>query len=143
MAKIDRFEDFIAWQKARALTATIYKITNEGTFSRDYSLRDQIRRASSSIMANIAEGFERGGHSEFEHFLSIAKASCAELRSHLYIALDAGHLRELEFNKLLRNAEEVGQIITHHSSLITHYSLITSLPVGALLQDDTRSPRLP
>ena len=111
MAKIERFEDFIAWQKARTLTARIYKITNEGAFSRDFSLRDQIRRASSSIMANIAEGFERGGHSEFEHFLSIAKASCAELRSHLYIAIDAGHLTEADFNSLLRDAAEVGQII--------------------------------
>jgi four helix bundle protein len=111
MAKIERFEDFIAWQKARALTARIYKITNEGTFSRDFSLRDQIRRASSSIMANIAEGFERGGRSEFEHFLSIAKASCAERRSHFYIALDAGQVKEADFITLLGDAAEVGQII--------------------------------
>jgi four helix bundle protein len=111
MAKIERFEDFIAWQKARALTAKIYQITNEGSFSRDYALRDQIRRGSSSIMANIAEGFERGGPSEFEHFLSIAKASCAELRSHLYIALDAGHIQEVDFNRLHADAAEVGQII--------------------------------
>jgi four helix bundle protein len=97
--------------KARALTARIYKITNEGTFSRDFSLRDQIRRASSSMMANIAEGFERGGHSEFEHLLSIAKASCAELRSHLYIALDAGHVKDTDFNALIADAAEVGQII--------------------------------
>ena len=82
------------------------RVVSQGTFP-----KDQIRRASSSIMANIAEGFERGGHSESEHFLSIAKASCAELRSHLHIALDAGHLKEPEFNQLLAEAAEVGQII--------------------------------
>ena len=79
--RVERFEDLIAWQKARKLTSRIYKTTNEGEFARDYSLRDQIRRAAVSTMSNIAEGFERGGAAEFHRFLVMAKGSCAELLS--------------------------------------------------------------
>jgi len=96
--KIERFEDFIAWQKARTLTAKIYKVTGEGIFARDFGLRDQMRRAAVSIMSNIAEGFERGRPAEFHQFLSIAKGSCAELRSQLYVSLDAGYLSDPAFN---------------------------------------------
>ena len=109
--KIQRFEDFIAWQKARVLTTTVYQLTSQGGFARDYGLRDQIRRAAVSIMANIAEGFERSGASQFLHFLAIAKASCAELRSHLYVALDVGYLDQAHFELLIGHAVEVGQII--------------------------------
>lgn len=88
MAKrIERFEDFIAWHKARKLTADIYRVTSEGRFARDFGLKDQIRRAAVSSMSNLAEGFERGRPAEFHQFLSIAKASCAELRAQLYVAL--------------------------------------------------------
>jgi four helix bundle protein len=93
-SRIERFEDFIAWQKARVLAAEIYKVTDEGKFARDFGLKDQIRRAAISVMSNIAEGFERGRSAEFHQVLSIAKASCAELRSQLYIALDAGYLNQ-------------------------------------------------
>ena len=109
--KIERFEDFVAWQKARALTAEIYRITEEGKFARDFGLKDQIRRAAVSIMSNIAEGFERGRPAEFHQFLSIAKASCAELRSQLYVALDADYLSQETFSKLMAKAAEVGQVI--------------------------------
>ena len=109
--RIERFEDFIAWQKARALAAEIYKVTDEGKFARDFGLRDQIRRAAVSVMSNIAEGFERGRSTEFHQFLSIAKASCAELRSQLYIALDAGYLNQEIFSGLMMRATEVGQIV--------------------------------
>ena len=88
MSKIERFEDLIAWQKARELTAHIYQITSFGEFARDFGLRDQIRRASVSIMSNIAEGFERFNPNEFHPFLSISKASCGEVRSQLYVATD-------------------------------------------------------
>ncbi len=91
--EIDKFEDLIAWQKARELTKIIYAVTKQGEFSRDFGLRDQIRRSAVSIMSNVAEGFERGGRSEFHQFLVIAKGSCAELRSQLYTALDAGCTR--------------------------------------------------
>ncbi|MEW6126239.1 MAG: four helix bundle protein [Acidobacteriota bacterium] len=109
--RIEQFEDFIAWQKARALTSFIYKVTEEGKFARDYGLKDQIRRASVSIMSNIAEGFERGKATEFHQFLSIAKASCAEFRSQLYVALDAGYLEKPAFDSLMTKAKELGQII--------------------------------
>jgi four helix bundle protein len=62
-------------------------------------------------MSNIAEGFERGGRGEFHQFLSTAKASCAELRSHLYVALDAGYLDQAKFGEMLAQAEEVGRIL--------------------------------
>ena len=88
MSKIQRFEDLIAWQKARELTKEIYTITRQGEFAQDYGLSGQIQRAAVSIMSNVAEGFERGGRGEFQQFLSIAKASCAELRSQLYVGLD-------------------------------------------------------
>ena len=112
MAKIERFEDLVAWQKARQLTMAIYGATREGLFSKDFSLRDQIRGASSSIMSNIAEGFERGGRPEFHQFLVIAKGSCAEVRSQLYVALDAGYLKETEFLRLQSLAVEVAKIVS-------------------------------
>jgi four helix bundle protein len=111
MNKIKRFEDFIAWQKARKLTARIYKATREEEFARDFGLKDQIRRAAVSAMSNIAEGFERGRPSEFHQFLSVAKGSCAEVRSQLYVSLDVGYLNDQTFEELLAMAEEVGQII--------------------------------
>ena len=112
MAKrIERFEDFIAWQKARKLTADIYRVTSEGSFARDFGLKDQIRRAAVSSMSNLAEGFERGRPAEFHQFLSIAKASCAELRAQLYVALDVGYISLSTFDRLMAQATEVGQII--------------------------------
>jgi four helix bundle protein len=109
--KIEKFEDFIAWQKARHLTRQIYRATNLAEFSRDFGLKDQIRRASVSVMSNIAEGFERGRPSEFHQFLSIAKGSCAELRSQLYVALDADYIAEPHFYQLQSTATEVGLVI--------------------------------
>ncbi len=98
--KIEKFEDLIAWQRARDLTKQIYEITKQGEFQRDFGLRDQMRRASVSVMSNIAEGFERGGRSEFHQFLVIAKGSCAELRSQLYVALDVGYVDQKTFQNL-------------------------------------------
>ncbi len=109
--RIERFEDFIAWQKARKLTADIYRITSEGNFARDFGLKDQIRRAAVSSMSNLAEGFERGRPAEFHQFLSVAKGSCAELRTQLYVALDVGYLKLSTFNVLMAEATEVGQIL--------------------------------
>jgi four helix bundle protein len=111
VAKAERFEDLIAWQKARALAGTIYRATDSGAFSRDFGLRDQIRRAAVSIMSNIAEGFERGGRPEFHHFLVIAKASCAEVRSQLYLAKDVGYLADDQFNQLHDQAAETARVI--------------------------------
>jgi four helix bundle protein len=109
--KIERFEELIAWQKARELTVKVYRISRKVEFAKDYRLSGQIQAAAVSIMSNIAEGFERGGLGEFHQFLSTAKASCAELRSQLYVALDVGYIDALEFDELRRDAEEVGRII--------------------------------
>lgn len=111
MAHIERFEDLIAWQKARVLPKEIYRVTRAGAFAKDYGLTGQIQRSAVSIMSNIAEGFERNRRGEFFQFLTIAKSSCAELRSQLYIAFDCNYLDEAEFNKLMRQAEEVARII--------------------------------
>jgi four helix bundle protein len=111
MSKIERFEDLIAWQKARILTRDIYQVTQQGKFARDFGLSGQIQRAAVSIMSNIAEGFERSYLGEFYQFLSIDKSSCAELRSQLYIALDIGYIDQIKFNQLLNQAEEVARII--------------------------------
>jgi four helix bundle protein len=111
MSRIERFEDLIAWQKARLLTKEIYLITRQGSFAKDYGLTNQIQRASVSIMSNLAEGFERSGLGEFHQFLSTAKASCAELRSQLYIALDVGYIDQSTFDRLLSQSEKVGKII--------------------------------
>ena len=109
--KIERFEDFIAWQRARKLTADIYRVTSEGNFARDFGLKDQIRRAAVSSMSNLAEGFERGRPAEFHQFLSVAKGSCAELRTQLYVALDVGYIGLQTFEGLMAQATEVGQIL--------------------------------
>jgi four helix bundle protein len=106
-----RFEDLIAWQKARELNREIYRSTNTGAFARDYGLRDQIRRASVSISSNIAEGFDRTSRAEFHRFVAIAKASCAEVQSQLYLALDVGYLGQEEFEELLARAKEVAKIL--------------------------------
>jgi four helix bundle protein len=111
MARIERFEELIAWQKARELTKDVYRLTQSGSFAKDFGLSNQIQRAAVSIMSNIAEGFERAGHKEFHQFLSVAKASCAEVRSQLYVAFDAGYLDQASFNKALTKAEEVGRVI--------------------------------
>jgi four helix bundle protein len=111
LQKIGRFEDLIAWQKARVLTRAIYQVTKQGAFAKDLALSRQIQRAAVSIMSNIAEGFERGGRKEFRQFLSTAKASCAEVRSQLYVALDVGYLNEPDFLHLLAQAEEIGKIV--------------------------------
>jgi four helix bundle protein len=111
MATIERFEDIQAWQMARQSTRMIYDATSTGTFSRDFPLRDQIRRSAISIMSNIAEGFDRDGNKEFLNFLSIAKGSCAESRAQLYVALDGGHLSQDEFDRLYKSFDETGRLI--------------------------------
>ena len=111
MAKITKFEDIESWKRARRFTNEIYKITGAGKFARDFGLRDQIRRAAVSVLSNIAEGFERGGDNEFLQFLSMAKASCGEARTQLYIALDQNYISATDFNALSNSANEVSQLI--------------------------------
>jgi len=111
MGRVEKFEDLVAWQKARRLVADVYRVTSRAEFRSDFSLRDQMRRAAVSIMSNIAEGFERSGLGEFHQFLVIAKASCGELRSQLYVSQDVGYLAEDEFKNIHDKSIEVGRII--------------------------------
>jgi len=99
MATFKCFEEIEAWQQARHLTRQIYTCTNAGQFAKDFSLKDQIRRASVSAMSNIAEGFERDGSAEFVHFLSIAKGSTGEVESQLYVALDQNYITQNQFDE--------------------------------------------
>jgi four helix bundle protein len=111
MATFQKFEDIEAWQRARELTREIYTASNENPFSKDFGLRDQVRKTSFSIMSNIAEGFERDGTKEFIQFLSVAKDSSGELRSQLYVAFDQGYLEEERFDRLLGTVLETSRII--------------------------------
>lgn len=111
------FEDLEIWKEARNLTKKMYDITKIGQFAKDYGLTDQIRRASVSIMSNISEGFERGGNQEFIQFLYIAKGSCGEVRTQLYVALDQGYINKEKFNELFKSFKRLSVMI---SNLIDH-----------------------
>ena len=111
MGKIERFEDIDAWKKARELTKIIYEVTAQGKIAADFSLRDQIRRASVSIMANIAEGFEREGNKEFRQFLTPAKGSVGEVKSLLYVALDCGLTSSEQFNLIMALADDASRLL--------------------------------
>lgn len=111
MAKIERFQDLEAWKMARKIAREVYDISKQDKFSRDFALVNQIRRASISILSNIAEGFERNGDKEFVQFLSIAKASNAEVYAQLYVALDQKYIDEIKFKEIASDLEETGRII--------------------------------
>jgi four helix bundle protein len=117
MATFNRFEDIDAWQRSRELTNKIYKISSKGDFARDFGLKDQIRRASVSIMSNIAEGFERSGTGEFAHFLATAKGSAGEVRSQLYVALDQGYISQVLFDPLSAGVTDISRML---SGLMTY-----------------------
>jgi four helix bundle protein len=123
MATFQRFEEINAWQKSRELTRDIYRITKQGSFSKDFGLRDQIRNASASVMSNIAEGFERSGNGEFCQFLSIAKGSIGEVKSQLYIAVDQEYLDKDTFDALFSTATEISKMINGLMSHIRESSL--------------------
>jgi four helix bundle protein len=111
MPKIERFEDLDAWKKAREMTKAVYAVTSSANFSRDFSLKGQIRGSAVSSMSNIAEGFERGGDRQFLQFLFIAKGSTGEVKSQLYVALDAGYLTQSEFDEIYGLAAETSRLI--------------------------------
>ncbi len=111
MVKISRFEDIEAWKKARELTKKIYDVTNQGDLARDFALKDQLRRAAISIMANIAEGFEREGNKEFKQFLAMAKGSVGEVKAQLYVALDASLIDSDNFTKIMALADETARLL--------------------------------
>ena len=112
MPRISRFEDIEAWQAGRRISQAAYQLTCSGDFARDFGLVDQIRRAAVSIMANIAEGFSRRSNQEFVQFLFIAKASAAELQSHLYVALDQRYIDQVSFQSLYDQADQCARQIS-------------------------------
>jgi four helix bundle protein len=111
MSKIERFEDLQSWQKARQLTNSIYEISCREPFSRDFELRNQIRRAAGSSMHNIAEGFDAGTDPEFCRFLKISRRSASEVQSQLYLALDRGYIDEAQLKAAYQLATEVKKLI--------------------------------
>lgn len=111
MTTIKNFEELKAWQKARELAGYVYALTRQDTFSRDYGLRDQVQRAASSVMHNIAEGFESGSDPEFVRFLKMARRSAGEVQSQLYLAVDVGYVTEEERQKAYVLATEVKRMI--------------------------------
>lgn len=115
--QIKTFEDLEVWKEARSLTREIYGLSKAPKFSKDFGLRNQMQRAAVSMMSNIAEGFERGGNQEFVQFLYIAKGSCGELRSQLYVALDQDYLDRKMADSLLLVSKRLSVMIKH---LIDH-----------------------
>ena|SRR3989338_7135345 len=107
--KIEKFEDILAWQKSKELTLYVYRLYRN---NKDYGLRDQIQRSSVSIMNNIAEGFERNGNKELGRFLYIAKASCGELRSMLYLANELNHISKSEFETAYDLSVQISKMLS-------------------------------
>jgi len=121
--KIERFEELEAWKKARILVSQIYGLVRKTTdFGRDYRFRDQLTAAAVSVMSNIAEGFSRRSDREFTQFLFIAKGSCAEVQSLLYVALDQHYLTETDFQELYDQADQVARLTSGLISYLLHSS---------------------
>ncbi len=117
MSTLNKFEDLEIWQLARSLAKEVNELTNREKFSRDFSLKDQLKRSSGSVMDNIAEGFERDGNKEFHQFLSFSKGPCGETRSQLYRVLDYGYISEEEFetyrNTCLVLSRKIGNMMEY------------------------------
>jgi four helix bundle protein len=111
MGTIRRFEDLPVWKESRQFCKELHDVTNQGTFAKDFELRNQINRSSGSVMDNIAEGFEREGRGEFIQFLSIAKASAGEVKSQLYRAVDRGHISESQFKTMYSGIDHIGRML--------------------------------
>jgi four helix bundle protein len=131
MAGITRFEDLIAWQRARTLAAELRRVATTHPLKQDQALASQMCRAATSVMANVAEGFESSTPAEFNRFLGIARASAAEVRSHLYVALDAQLISQREFDQLMQIGKSTSELVAPSS-----YRFNGELPCSSL-----RSPQ--
>lgn len=96
--RINRFEDLQIWKLSLKITRDIYDITSKKEFSKDFGLRDQIRRAIISVSSNVVEGFEKNNNNEFIRFLKMSKGSVGEVRNQLHIALIVGYITQKEFD---------------------------------------------
>lgn len=108
--KIVRFEDVESWKEGRKLCNMIYAIARHEQFSRDFGLRDQIQRAAVSIVSNIAEGFDSKSNAEFHRFLVYARRSISEVKSQLYLAVDAKYISPEEFDLIYSQTDKVGKL---------------------------------
>jgi len=111
--KVTRFEDLDCWKEARVLVQCVYEATKDGNFKKDMRLTSQIQAAATSCMANIAEGFIRRSDKEFIQFLYISMSSSAEVRSHLYVALDQSYIDQTLFDKIYGQSDKVGKMISN------------------------------
>ncbi|HEY2981414.1 MAG TPA: four helix bundle protein, partial [Anaerolineales bacterium] len=111
MAKVRRFEELLCWQKARQLANLVYDLTNYPDFARDYKLCSQIQDAAGSVMHNIAEGNDAGTDPEFIRFLKIARRSCSEVQSQLYLALDRKYISDADLAKTYAIADEAKRLV--------------------------------
>lgn len=124
MGKITRFEDIEAWQDARVLARDIYKMTE---IWKDFSLRDQMRRSSVSIMANIAEGYARNSNREFAQFMFISKASASELQSHLYLSLDLNYISQEDFGNVYEQLDKIQRKLSSFIKTLRYNAQRTTL----------------
>ncbi len=137
MARAERFEELEVWQRARELTNDVYRLSATASFAKDFGLRDQIRRASVSVLSNVAEGFERNSDADFGRFLLIAKGSAGEVRAQLYVALDQGHVDERTFLAAKEKVESVSRLLSRLIAYLKHPPRQPAVRGGST----SRSPR--
>jgi four helix bundle protein len=130
------FEELEIWKEARRITGEIYRLTRNSKFTRDFSLSGQVQKAVVSIMSNIAEGFERGGNQEFIQFLYIAKGSCGEVRSQIYVALDQSYLEQEKADELVNSLKRLSTMISNFINYIKRSGMR-----GEKFNDSEQSPR--
>lgn len=115
--KITKFEDLSIWKLSISITKDIYDISSNKEFSKDFGLRDQIRRSIVSVSSNIVEGFEKNNNNEFIRYLKIAKGSAGETRNQLYIAMTINYIIEEDYKRinksLLTLSDQIGKFITY------------------------------
>jgi len=142
MGGIERFEDIEAWKAARELTKQIYSVSKEGQFSRDYGLQGQIQRATTSIMANIAEGFDGGSDREFIRFLGYSMRSASEVQSHLYVAVDQRYIDEREFTALYEKTVAVKSLVRGFIRYLRSEQMTSDIGRSSDIEPKTPNPEL-
>lgn len=120
--RVRTFEDLLVWQMGIELVKRVYVLTASGLFSKDFGLRDQIRRASVSVPTNIAEGFERASRKEYLQFLNVAKGSAGEVRSLLYVAFEVGYLQKESYEELRVGVTKLSAYLFNHRKAISRLS---------------------
>ena len=122
MGTVRRFEELECWREARELVSVVYELTKKCGFSKDFELKNQVRRSAVSVMANIAEGFHRNSNKDFMKFLDYSRASIAETLSHVYVALDQGYVGESDMEALKQQGDLVWRRINNLISYLNKRS---------------------